>query len=119
MSPPLGCKPIGLKWVFKLKKNSQGQVVRYKSRLVAKGYVQKAGVDFEEVFAPMARMETVQVLTSLVAQGNCKMHHLDVKPTFLNGEIKEDTFVKQPNGYIKNGEENYVLKLMKELYGFK
>ncbi|XP_078444223.1 uncharacterized protein LOC144713503 [Wolffia australiana] len=76
---PKGCKTIGLKWVFKLKKNSQGEVVIHKARLVTKGYVQKLGVDFEEAFALVARMDTIRVLVALAAQGGWDLHHLDVK----------------------------------------
>lgn len=80
---PSGHKPIGLKWVYKLKKNTEGDIVKYKARLVAKGYVQKQGVDFEEVFAPVTRLETVRLLLALAAKNNWEVHHLDVKSAFL------------------------------------
>jgi hypothetical protein len=84
---------------------------------VAKGYVQEQGVDFEEVFASVARMESVRLLMALAAQESWKLDHMDVKSAFLNGELEEEVYVKQPTGYIKEGEEHKVLKLHKALYG--
>jgi hypothetical protein len=116
---PAGKKPIGLKWVFKLKRNSEGDVVKHKARLVAKGYVQKHGVDYEEVFAPVARLDTVRVLLALAANQGWKVHHLDVKSAFLHGELEEEVYVSQPEGYVVKGKEQCVLKLSKALYGLK
>jgi len=111
-------KAIGLKWVFKVKKDPDGNVVKYKARLVAKGYAQRHGVDFDEVFAPVARIETVQVLLALAAQGRWQVHHMDVKSAFLNGDLTETVFVQQPPGFvIGNGDKE--LKLRKALYGLK
>jgi len=89
---PAGQKPIGLKWVYKLKKNAEGEIVKYKARLVAKGYVQRQGIDYEEVFAPVARLETVRLILALAANRSWEVHHLDVKTTFLNGELIEDVY---------------------------
>ena len=100
---PHGKKPIGLHWIFKLKKNSNGEIAKYKARLVAKGYVQKAGVDYEEVFAPIARMETVRLIIALAAHNLWYIHHLDVKSAFLNGDLEEVVYVKQPEGFIQKG----------------
>ena len=85
---PLGAKAIGLKWVFKIKRNADGSINKLKARLVAKGYVQQYGVDFEEVFAPVARLETIRLLNSLAATNGWEIHHLDVKTVFLHGELK-------------------------------
>jgi hypothetical protein len=115
---PKGQKAIGLKWVFKLKKDPDGKVVKYKARLVAKGYAQVQGVDFEEVFAPVARIETVRVLLALAARGGWEVHHMDVKSAFLNGDLSESVFVKQPPGFIV-GKGDKVLKLRKALYGLR
>ena len=82
---PAKQRAIGLKWVFKVKKNPEGKIVNYKARLVAKGYAQQQGVDYEEVFAPIARIETVRVMMALAAQGGWQVHHMDVKSAFLNG----------------------------------
>jgi hypothetical protein len=82
-----------LKWVFKEKHDEHDNVVKHKTRLVAKGYVQREGVDFEEVFAPVARMESVRLLIALAAIKDWEIHHMDVKSAFLNGELKEEVFV--------------------------
>jgi hypothetical protein len=87
VSLPQGHKPIGLKWVFKLKRDEAGKIVKHKARLVAKGYVQQQGVDFDEVFAPVARMESIRMLLAVAAQGGWYVHHMDVKSAFLNGEL--------------------------------
>ena len=89
-------RAIGLKWVFKLKRNEKEEVVKHKTRLVAKGYVQKQGVDFEEVFALVARLESVRLLLAIAAHYSWEVHHMDVKSAFLNGELKEIVYVRQP-----------------------
>jgi hypothetical protein len=100
---PEGQRPIGLKWVYKLKKDASGEVVKHKARLVAKGYVQKAGMDFDEVFAPVARLDSVRLLLTLAAQEGWIVHHMDVKSAFLNEELKEEVYVVQPPDYVKEG----------------
>jgi hypothetical protein len=86
---PHGHHAITLKWVYKLKRNKAGEVVKHKARLVAHGFVQWEGIDFEEVFAPIARMEFVHILLTLAAQEGWQVHHMDVKSAFLNGDLKE------------------------------
>ena len=112
-------KPIGLKWVYKLKKDIQGRIVKHKARLVAKGYVQRQGIDFDEVFAPVARLETVRLLISIAAHEGWEVHHMDVKSAFLNGDLEEEVYVIQPPGFEIKGEEHKVLKLHKALYGLR
>uniref|UniRef100_A0ACD5U6F7 Uncharacterized protein n=1 Tax=Avena sativa TaxID=4498 RepID=A0ACD5U6F7_AVESA len=116
---PPGHRAIGLKWVFKLKKDANGAVVKRKARLVAKGYVQRQGVDYEEAFAPVARMETVRLLIALAAHHGWPVHHMDVKTTFLNGDLIEKVYVEQPPGFSVAGEERKVLRLQKALYGLR
>lgn len=116
---PHGQKAIGLKWVYKIKKDADGEVVKHKARLVAEGYVQEQGVDFEKVFSPVARMESVRLLITLATQNMWKLHHMDVKSAFLNGELEKEVYVKQPSGFIKEGEEHRVFKLHKALYGLR
>lgn len=116
---PPGQKPIGLKWVYKLKKDSEGNVVKHKARLVAKGYVQRKGVDYNEVFALVARLETIRLLLALSAKEGWKVHHLDIKLAFLNGELLEEVYVTQPEGYEKKGQEGKVYRLLKALYGLR
>lgn len=84
---PKGNRAIGLKWVYKVKRDPQGNVVKHKARLVVKGYAQRQGLDYEEVFAPMARPETVRLILALVAHGRWEVHHMDVKSAFLNGDL--------------------------------
>jgi hypothetical protein len=96
---PAGHKPIGLKWVFKLKKDPSGAVVKHKARFFTKGYAQRVGVDFGEVFAPVARLDSVRLLLALAAQEGWMAHHMDVRSAFLNGELKEEVYVCQPPGF--------------------
>jgi hypothetical protein len=98
---PWGHRPIGLKWVLKLKRDEHGEVIKHKARLVAKGYVQRQGRNFEEVFALVARMESVRVILCLAAHFNWTVHHMDVKSAFLNGGLTEEVYVSQPPGFIK------------------
>ena len=116
---PAGVKPIGLKWVFKIKRNADGTISKYKARLVAKGYVQRHGVDYDEVFPHAARIETIRLIIALAGSYGWEVHHLDVKTAFLHGELKEDVFVMQPEGFVVAGEENKVYKLKKVLYGLR
>ncbi|GJX22080.1 zinc finger, CCHC-type containing protein [Tanacetum coccineum] len=116
---PKGFVPIGLKWLFKIKRNVDGSIMKYKARLVAKGYVQQPGIDFDEVFTPVARLETIRLLIALTAGKGWKIHHLDVKTGFLHGELKEEVYVVQPEGFEKPGEEEKVYKLAKSLYGLR
>lgn len=81
---PSGVKPIGLKWVFKIKRNADGTISKYKARLVAKGYVQRHGVDYDEVFAHVARIETIRLIIVLAGSYGWEVHHLDVKTVFLH-----------------------------------
>lgn len=99
---PTGHKPIGLKWVYKVKKDSHGETIKYKARLVAKGYVQRQGVDFDEVFVLVAGMETVRLFIGLAAQEGRGIHHMDVKSAFLNSELSEEVYVSQPLGFTVN-----------------
>lgn len=116
---PPGHTPIDLKWVFKLKKDQHGMVIKHKARLVAKGYVQRYGIDYDEVFAPVTRLETVRLLLALAAKHEWEVHHLDVKSAFLNGLIHEEVYVSQPKGYVKKGAEHKVHKLLKASYGLR
>ncbi|KAG8097902.1 hypothetical protein GUJ93_ZPchr0013g34364 [Zizania palustris] len=116
---PAGHRPIGLKWVFKTKKDATGKVIKHKARLVAKGYVQQQGVDFDEVFAPVARLESVRLLLAYAAGQGWSIHHMDVKSAFLNGELQEEVYVTQPPGFTVAGDEDKVLRLSKALYGLR
>lgn len=119
MNLPKDHKAIGLKWVYKLKKNPEGEIVKHKARLVAKGYGQRYGVDYNEVFAPVARLETIRLLLAYAAYRKWEVHHMDVKTTFLNGELEEEVYVAQPEGFTDKKSPQKVLRLHKALYGLK
>ncbi|CAL2255656.1 unnamed protein product [Prunus armeniaca] len=116
--PPRG-KTIGVKWVFRTKLNENGKVDKYKARLVAKGYSQQYGVDYAEVFAHVALLDTIRVVLSLAAQKTWMVYQLDVKSAFLHGELNEEVFVAQPPGYEQQGHKQKVYRLKKALYGLK
>ena len=99
---------VGVKWIYKTKLNENGDVDKYKVRLVAKGYTQQHGVDYTEVFAPATRMETIRLVVALAAQRGWSIHQLDVKSAFLHGELNEEVFVEQPCGYVQKGHEHKV-----------
>ena len=116
---PKGHKTIGVKWVFKTKLKENGEVDKYKARLIAKGYKQEHGIDYIEVFAPVARHDTIRLVIALAAQNSWLIFQLDVKSAFLNGNLEEQVFVEQPLGYIKIENEHKVYRLKKTLYGLK
>ena len=112
-------RAIGLKLVFKVKRDAAGKIVKHKARLVAKGYAQKQGVDYDEVFAPVARLETVIIFLALAAYGDWQVHHMDVKSAFQNGDLQEQVYVHQPPSFADVTQPGKVLKLNKALYGLK
>jgi hypothetical protein len=116
---PRGHRAIGLKWVYKVKRDENGNVAKYKARLVAKGYVQRPGIDFEEVFAPVARLESVRLLLAIAAHYGWGVHHMDVKSAFLNGDLQEEVYVQQPPGFADGTHQHKVLRLHKALYGLR
>ncbi|KAI5333988.1 hypothetical protein L3X38_024121 [Prunus dulcis] len=110
---------IGVKWVFKTKLNLDGTVQKHKARLVAKGYSQKPGIDYNETFAPVARLDTIRTLIALAAQKGWKLFQLNVKSAFLNGVLDEEVYVEQPEGFELENAGHKVHKLRKALYGLK
>jgi hypothetical protein len=92
---------IGCKWVFRTKRDAMGHIVRYKARLVAKGYSQVAGVDFNEAFAPVAKFTTIRTMVAIGAAMDFKMLPMDVKSAFPNGELEEDIYMEQPQGFLQ------------------
>jgi hypothetical protein len=110
---------INTKWVFRNKLNEDGQVTRNKARLVCKGYAQIEGIEFEETFSPVARMEAICFLLAYACSKNVKVYQMDVKSAFLNGELEEEVYIEQPEGFQLSENTDYVCKLKKALYGLK
>ncbi|KAJ9544769.1 hypothetical protein OSB04_024476 [Centaurea solstitialis] len=110
---------IDLKWIFKNKKDEDGIVTRNKARLVAKGFKQQAGIDYDETFAPVARIEAIRIFLAYAAHKNFTVYQMDVKTAFLNGELKEEVYVSQPEGFVDRTKPTHVYILDKALYGLK
>ena len=118
---PKNKKPVRCKWIFKRKEGiSPSEVARYKARLVAKGYSQILGIDYNDVFSPVIKHSSIRTLLSIVAMHDYELEQLDVKATFLlHGELEEDIYMNQPEGFVIPRKENFVCKLKKSLYGLK
>ncbi|KAL5823734.1 hypothetical protein ACOSQ4_021634 [Xanthoceras sorbifolium] len=116
---PNGAKAIGCKWVFKTKKDSLGNIERYKARLVAKGFTQKEGIDYTETFSPVSKKDSLRVILALVAQFDFELQQMDVKTAFLNGDLEDEVYMKQPEGFPSSDGEQLVCKLKKSIYGLK
>ena len=112
-------KAIRCKWVFKKKLLADGSLERYKARLVAKGCSQQEGIDYEETFAPVMRYATLRMLLARAAVEDLEVHQVDVKTAFLHGDLDEDIFMMQPEGFQERGKEHLVCRLQKALYGLK
>jgi hypothetical protein len=110
---------VGTKWVFHNKQDEHGVVTRNKARLVAKGYSQVECLNFNETFAPIAKLESIHMLLAYAIHHSFKLYQMDVKSAFLNGLIKEEVYVEQPSGFESEGYPNHVYKLHKALYGLK
>ncbi|GJY51834.1 retrovirus-related pol polyprotein from transposon TNT 1-94 [Tanacetum coccineum] len=117
--PPKNQTIIGTKWVFNNKLDENGVVSRNKARLVAKGYNQQEGINFDETYAPVARLESIRILLAYACAHDFKLYQMDVKSAFLNGFINEEVYVAQPPGFIDFENPNHVFKLKKALYDLK
>ena len=116
---PKDRKAIGSKWVFKLKTDSDGSVERHKARLVAQGFSQKHGQDYDETFSPVIRFESLRTVIALAVQNDLQLHQMDVTTAFLIGELEEEVYVRQPEGFVSEGQEHLVCKLKRSIYGLK
>ena len=110
---------VGSKWVYKVKVDGDGHIDRHKARLVAQGYTQRKGADYDETFSPVVRMESVRTVVGLAVRNGLKLHQLDITTAFLNGELKEEVYMRQPKGFIADGQEHLVCKLKRSIYGLK
>ncbi|GJR07713.1 putative ribonuclease H-like domain-containing protein [Tanacetum coccineum] len=110
---------IKLKWIYKVKMDKEGRVLKNKARLVAQGFRQEEGIDFEESFAPVARIEAIRIFIANDAAKNMTIFQMDVKTAFLNGELRKEVYVSQPEGFVDQDNPTHVYKLKKALYGLK
>ncbi|GKC46671.1 retrovirus-related pol polyprotein from transposon TNT 1-94 [Tanacetum coccineum] len=116
---PKGKKALKNKWVYRMKMGELNSLSRYKARLVVKGFNQKEGVDFGEIFSPVVKMSSVRVVLGLAASMDLEVQQLDVKTSLLHGDLEEEIYMDQPEGFKVNGKENMVCKLKKSSYGLK
>lgn len=114
--PPLDRSIIGSKWVYKIKKNPDGSVSRYKARIVAQGFSQAQSLDYSDTFSPVVRHTTVRLILSLAAIYKWELRQLDIKNAFLNGELQEEAYIKHPQGFVDLSYPNYVSKLVKSIW---
>ena len=119
VQPTSDMKIVGNKWVFRIKQKADGQIERYKARLVAKGFHQTPGIDFNETFSHVVKAATIQLVLSIAVMKNWGVIQLDVNNAFLNGDLVEDVYMMQPEGFIDKAQPNHVCKLRKALYGLK
>ncbi|KAL4368402.1 hypothetical protein GQ457_05G022260 [Hibiscus cannabinus] len=119
VEPPEGIKPIGCKWVFKKKTDMDGNVQTYKGRLVAKGFRQIHGVDYDETFSPVAMFKSIRILLAVAAFHDYEIWQMDVKTAFLNGKLEKDVYMTQPGGFVTPENARKVCKLQRSIYGLK
>ena len=119
IDPPEGTKTIGCKWVFKKKTDMDGKVHTYKARLVAKGFKQTHGIDYDETFSPVAMLKTIRIFIVIAAYHDYEIWKMDVKTAFLNGNLLEDVYMTQPEGFVQPKNSGKVCKLQRSIYGLK
>ena len=116
---PKGVKTIGCKWVYKIKYDSRGNVEKFKARLVVKGFTQKEWIDYNETFSPVSCKDPFRIIMALVVYYDLKLHQMDVKTTFLNGDLEENVYMAQPKGFVMEGKERMGCRLKKFIYELK
>ena len=116
---PFASKPISCRWIFCRKYHTNGTLQTFKARLVAKGFRQKEGIDYFDTYAPVARITSIRIIFALASIFDLYVHQMDVKTAFLNGDLDEEVYMEQPEGFVLSGNEHKVCKLIKSLYGLK
>uniref|UniRef100_A0A0A1X768 Retrovirus-related Pol polyprotein from transposon TNT 1-94 n=1 Tax=Zeugodacus cucurbitae TaxID=28588 RepID=A0A0A1X768_ZEUCU len=116
---PRGQKVIGSKWVFRIKRNPDGNIEKFKSRLVAKGCSQQLGLNYWETFSPVIRYETIRMLLAIAVEKELHLHQIDISNAYLNSDLTEEVYIRQPEGFIDSKNPDKVLKLNKAIYGLK
>jgi hypothetical protein len=116
---PKGKFVVTSKWIYKIKNTIGGSIERHKMKFVARGFSQVEGIDYEETFSPIARYTSIRIIISLTASMGWKIHQMDVKTTFLNGEFEEEIHIEKPYGFVIHEKESHVCRLKKALYGLK
>jgi hypothetical protein len=121
VKPPPGANVVGSKWVFRVKKDAAGSIVRKKARLVAQGFSQVPGVDYFDTYAPVARLSSIRTVLAIAARDDMELHQIDIKGAYLNGELTDDEiiYMRQPPGYASRDHPDHVCRLLKTLYGLK
>jgi hypothetical protein len=114
-----GRNPIGNKWVFKNKLNAEGKVKKYKARLVAKGYSQVEGIDFGEIFSPVANLTSIIFLLSISVEIDFEVEQMDVNTSFLHGDLEEEIYMKRQKGFVMKAKKELVCKMKNSMYGLK
>ena len=103
MDLPAGCKPLSFKWSFKRKRKVDGSIDKYKARLVIKGYKQTEALDYFDTYSPITRINSIRMVMAITALRNLEVHHMDVKTTFLNGDLEEEIYMEQLEGFSSSG----------------
>ena len=119
VSPPADANVVGCRWIYKIKRNADGTIERYKARLVAKGFHQQEGIDFSETFSPVIKHATIRLVIAIAVTSNWNIKQLDVQNAFLHGDLQENVFMTQPQGYVHPQFPHHVCKLHKSLYGLR
>jgi hypothetical protein len=115
---PKGAK-TGCKWVYKTKHDSKGNIERFKVRLAAKGFMQREGIDYNETFSPVSCKDSFKIIMALIVHYDLKLHQMDVKTVFLNGDLEENVYMAQPKGFVVEGREHMGWRLKKSIYRLK
>lgn len=116
---PSGAKVIGYKWVFKTKKDSLGNIEGYKVRLVTMGFTQNEGIDYTKTSSSVSKKDSLRIILTLVAHFDLELQQMDVKTAFLNGDLEDEVYMKQPKGFHSHDGEHLVCKLNKSIYDLK